>query len=266
MRTRGWVVTWVLALVMAAACAATESPTGVSETDSGSSTDTGSNAGSGGSPSGSVPAVFSHFASTVEVSLDGDYVVLRTNDVPDHGSPYFAQGDARYEAYNGSNANFQLNPNRISEQQLTFRIPVSPSEDPSHSSTPLGPIGIAVNGVAIFNQYAGPNRPLSYEIDSFDQYNGHPQQTGVYHYHVEPLHITGTQGRSALVGFLLDGYPVYGPEENGKLLTDEDLDAYHGHVGPTADYPDGIYHYHVTLEDPYINGSGFYGHAGTVSG
>jgi hypothetical protein len=28
----------------------------------------------------------------------------------------------------------------------------------------------------------------------------------------------------------------------------------------------GTYHYHITLEDPYINGNGFYGNAGTVSG
>jgi len=43
------------------------------------------------------------------------------------------------------------------------------------------------------------------------------------------------------------------------------LDAYHGHTSVTADYPNGIYHYHITSTDPYINGSGFYGTAGTVS-
>jgi hypothetical protein len=43
------------------------------------------------------------------------------------------------------------------------------------------------------------------------------------------------------------------------------LDAYHGHTGPTADYPAGIYHYHITTTDPYINGNGFYGKPGTVS-
>ena len=64
---------------------------------------------------------------------------------------------------------------------------------------------------------------------------------------------------------MLDGFPVYGPEENGRRVTNADLDAYHGHVGPTADYPNGIYHYHITDEDPYINGSGFFGTAGTVS-
>jgi hypothetical protein len=34
---------------------------------------------------------------------------------------------------------------------------------------------------------------------------------------------------------------------------------YHGHTGVTADYPNAIYHYHVTNSDPYINGNGYYG-------
>ena len=33
----------------------------------------------------------------------------------------------------------------------------------------------------------------------------------------------------------------------------------------TDEYPDGIYHYHITDEDPYINGNGFFGEPGTVS-
>jgi hypothetical protein len=129
----------------------------------------------------------------------------------------------------------------------------------------LGPIGIAVNGVALFNQYAAGRQPLMGEINSFDQYNGHPQNTGQYHYHVEPLYLTTTNGNSSLIGFLLDGYPVYGPFENGKRITNADLDELHGHTGVTADYPNGIYHYHITSEDPYINGAGFYGQPGTVT-
>jgi len=215
---------------------------------------------------GEVPAVFGHFASTVEISRDGDQVVLRSDGIPDHKSPYFGTSDSRWTAYDGDNPDFHLNPNRIQEQQFTFRVPVHPVVSANHEATPLGAIGVAVNGVAIFNQYAGPNRPLTYEVDSFDQYNGHPQQTGVYHYHVEPLYLTLTHGENSLVGFLLDGFPVYGPEENGEPITNADLDSYHGHFGVTEDYPDGIYHYHITAEDPYINGNGFYGVAGTVSG
>ena len=212
-----------------------------------------------------LPAVFTQFSSDIEVYVEGDFVVLRTNNIPDHNSPYFQTSDDRYEAYNGDNTGFILNPNRIREQDFTFRIPINPTEATNKEATPLGPIGIAVNGVAIFNQYAGPNRPLTFEIDSFDQYNGHPQRTGVYHYHVEPLYLTANNGKEALVGFLLDGFPVYGPEENGQRVINGDLDAYHGHFGATPDYPDGIYHYHITDQDPYINGSGFFGAAGTVS-
>ncbi len=212
-----------------------------------------------------LPAVFAHYTDDVEVYVEGNFVVLKSNGVPNHNSPYFSTTDGRYEAYNGDNTRFQLNPNRINEQNFTFRIPLNPSEAANKEATPLGAIGIAVNGVAIFNQYAGPSQPLTREIDSFDQYNGHPQQTGVYHYHIEPLFLTLTNGPESLVGFLLDGFPVYGPEENGQAVTNADLDAYHGHFGATADYPNGIYHYHITAEDPYINGSGFFGTAGTVS-
>jgi hypothetical protein len=211
-----------------------------------------------------IPAVFKKFSSLVQISIEGDYVVLRSNGVPDHKSPYFATTDSRYEAYNGSNPQYMRNPNSIASQTLVLRIPLQPAAT-APSATPLGPIGIAVNGVAIFNQYAGPNRPLTQEINSFDQYNGHPQQTGVYHYHVEPLYLTVTRGSSALVGFLLDGFPVYGPIENGRRIVNSDLDSLHGHSGVTADYPAGIYHYHITSEDPYINGAGFYGRPGTVS-
>jgi hypothetical protein len=71
--------------------------------------------------------------------------------------------------------------------------------------------------------------------------------------------------KSSLVGFLLDGYPVYGPEENGAVVTNANLDSYHGHTSATADFPSGTYHYHTTDTDPYINGSKFYGVAGTIT-
>lgn len=212
-----------------------------------------------------LPKVFEQFSDAVQVYVDGDEVVIETKGVPDHSSPYFQTSDSRYEAYNGNNPDFHLNPNRIAEQDFVFRIPLDPEEASQKSATPLGAIGVSVNGIAIFNQYAGPNQPLTNEINSFDQYNGHPQMTGVYHYHVEPTYLSEKNGKEALVGFLLDGFPVYGPEENGTTVTNNDLDEYHGHFHETPDYPEGIYHYHITAEDPYINGSGFFGVAGSVS-
>lgn len=212
-----------------------------------------------------LPDVFARFSSAVQISTEGNYVVLKATGIPDHKSPYYNTTDSRYEAYNGSNPSFSLNPNRIMQQAYTFKIPVNPTAAGTHAATPLGPIGISVNGVPLFNQYAGPNQPLTNEINSFDQYGGHPQQTGQYHYHVEPLYITAQKGRNALIGFLLDGFPVYGPLENGATITSANLDAYHGHTSATADYPNGIYHYHITADAPYINGSGFWGTAGSVT-
>jgi hypothetical protein len=215
-----------------------------------------------------VPDVYKKIYGATDTYVEGNYVVIKTNSLPDHKSPYY-QGtqweSAKYEAYNGTNPNYVTNPNRIAQANLTFKIPLNPAVASTHSATPLGAIGVSLNGVPFFNQYAAMGAPLTNEINSFDQYNGHPQQQGQYHYHAEPFWLTTNKGKTALLGFLLDGFPVYGPMENGALVTNSNLDAYHGHTSVTADYPNGIYHYHVTSTDPYINGNGFYGTPGTVT-
>ncbi|UAY52897.1 YHYH protein [Ferruginibacter albus] len=214
-----------------------------------------------------VPDVYKKIYGASDIYVDGDYVIIKSTGLPDHKSPYYqgTQWSDKYEAYNGTNPNWNQNPNKIAQFNYTFKIPLHPAEASTHASTPGGPIGVSLNGVPFFNQYAAMNAPLTNEINSFDQYGGHPQQQGGYHYHVEPYYLTTTKGDTSLLGFLLDGFPVYGPVENNKTITDADLDAYHGHFGVTADYPNGIYHYHTTTESPYINGSGFYGTEGTVT-
>jgi hypothetical protein len=215
--------------------------------------------------SADLPEAFKKIYGATDIYVEGAFVIVEVTGVPDHKSPYFQNTSSLYEAYNGTNSLFQINPNRITTQDYTFKIPIEPKASTNPVATPLGAIGVSLNGVPFFNQYAGPNQPLTNEINTFDQYAGHPAQQGRYHYHVEPLYLTSTKGKDALLGFLLDGFPVYGPLESGKLLTNALLDKYHGHAHATADYPAGIYHYHITSEDPYINGSGFYGVSGTVS-
>jgi hypothetical protein len=230
-------------------------------------TSTGS-AATGGTVGASVPAVYKKIYAATDIYIEGDFVVIKTNGFPDHKSPYYlgtTWASTRYEAYNGTNPQFGLNPNRIAQADATFKIPLNPKVATTHAATPLGAMGVAVNGVSIFNQYAAMYSPLTNEANGFDQYGGHPQQQGVYHYHVEPTYITTNKGKDALIGFLLDGFPVYGPLEGTKTITNADLDVYHGHTGVTADYPAGIYHYHITSADPYINGNGYYGTPGTVS-
>jgi hypothetical protein len=218
-----------------------------------------------------VPAVFKKIYGASSVTSDGTTISIKVNGLPDHKSPYYATTNSLYQSYSGVTFGglvFVKNPNSIIEQSGIFKIPINPKMATNHAATPLGPIGIALNGVPFFNQYAGPNnQELKGEMAGFDQFYGHPQNSGVYHYHVEPLHLTTVKStKSGLMGFLLDGFPVYGPqEETGSVVTNANLDVYHGHSHATVDYPNGIYHYHFTSEAPYLNGNGFYGTPGTVT-
>ena len=216
-----------------------------------------------------VPEVYSKIYGATSITSDGTFLTIKVAGTPDHKSVYYPSGNALYENFSGTTfkgTTFNKNPNSIVTQNFTFKIPVNPQEASTKQATPLGPIGVSINGVPFFNQYAGPNQPLTGEIVSFDQSWGHPAPGGLYHYHVEPLYLTTVKvGKSGLLGFLLDGFPVYGPVENGNVVANASLDAYHGHKHVTTEYPGGIYHYHITDADPYINGNGFFGTPGTVS-
>jgi len=202
----------------------------------------------------------------VSYSVSGNTVTFTTTDLPNHTSPYWDTSNSLYEAYNGTNSNWNQNPNSIEEQNITFTMTLNPAEATTKSATPLGPIGISRNGIVFFNQYAGPNnQPLTNEINSFDQWLGHPNGRALYHYHIAPTFLIDSFGEEAFLGLLSDGFPVYGPLENGAIITNADLDDFHGHTSVTEDFPEGIYHYHITNEDPYLNGNGFFGTAGTIT-
>ena len=254
---------WTLALLalLAAGCLTT-TPTTVTVTTNGGTTSSGTSTSIGSQPSG-IPAPYDRFTSNVQVNIDGDTVVLISDSLPDHKSAYWPTSDSRYEAYN--NQNFHPNPSHIATNKVTYRIPLHPAPATTHQQTPLGPIGIAVNGVPFFNQYAAQRQPLGQEIVSFDQGNGHPQQQNQYHYHVEPTKLTDRLGRDAFLGVLLDGYPVYGPVKDGQTLVSSDLDTYHGLTAVTPESPNGTYQYRFTADAPYLNGVGFYGTPGTVT-
>ncbi len=215
-----------------------------------------------------VPAIYKKVYGATSITSDGTYITIKTNGLPDHKSAYYATSNSLYENFTGTTfggSTFNKNPSTLAAQNYTFKIPINPAVNLAHSATPMGPIGVSINGIPLYNQYAGGGAALGSEIVSFDQGYGHPDPGSRYHYHVEPIKLTATKGSDALMGFLLDGFPVYGPNENGAVVPSASLDAYHGHTSVTADYPSGIYHYHFSVAAPYLNGSGFYGTPGTVS-
>jgi len=159
------------------------------------------------------------------------------------------------------------NPNRIRVQDFHFRLPLEPKRATSITRVPMGPIGLALNGVVFFNPFeaGGMNAIEGYSEVWLDSCCGHPEQRGVYHYHKYPSCVKSPfaddgQRHSPVLGFAFDGFPLYGPFEEAGIMArdlkgDRALDVCNGHT----DSPRG-YHYHVTPgRFPYLIG----GYAGT---
>jgi uncharacterized lipoprotein NlpE involved in copper resistance len=190
--------------------------------------------------------VQSKYKSAVTVSTSGESIVIKSTGVPDHVTPYWGEGEALYEAPQDG---YTTNPGLIRERNFTMTIPTNPASAATKEETTLGAIGMALNGVPIYNDREGGNVPIDAMIlTTFDRGGAHVGPTG-YHYHVSGDFTT--EDDANLVGFLRDGFPIYGRKDmDGEYPTD--LDIYGGHTTTTADFPDGIYHYHCSNVN-YLN-------------
>ena len=86
----------------------------------------------------------------------------------------------------------------------------------SGSWSTASPFFNASDGHTYNNQGVWTQNANVVEAASFDAAMGHPQQTGVYHYHQQPPGLRQQLGddgthHSPLLGFAFDGFPVYGP-------------------------------------------------------
>lgn len=185
----------------------------------------------------------------ISITVEGAERVVRANSLPLHETGDFPvrEGTTAYR--------YDRNPNSIGEQPILLRMPATPAIAAQPACVPMGMIGFAVSGVAIFNAFdlQGRDAP-AYEIQ--DKCNGHPELTSQYHYHDwSPCLKAATP--DAPVGWILDGFPILGPEDaKGRVYTSTDLDACHGMTGPVM--IDGrlvvTYHYRFTRDFPYTIG------------
>jgi len=182
---------------------------------------------------------FSCRVTLTRVAGSTTYVQASSDSRPDYPSNYFAPTDPCYAAYTPSFPD----PNQISPQSLTIKAPATP--DTAGAQMGLGPVGIAVNGVAIFDNQAAPGDDIFKEAASFDRCGGHAAPGGEYHYHGEPYAISYDD--SNLIGVLRDGYFVYGRRDADGSLP-QSLDGHGGHVATTADSATPVYHYHLTQQ------------------
>jgi hypothetical protein len=248
---------------------------------------------------------FPHHDKAVNLKIEGNYRVIESNGIPDHATGQFPNSG---------------NPNAISPQNYTFRVPLNPRRNERWIASRGMFFGVAINGIPFEPGTAeywttsgrrtggreARNAAWNYEALSgkinlgMDRNNAHVQPGGVYHYHGLPKGLLANLGSQAvqLIGYAADGFPIYGvngyrdndnPRErpdaqkpepmrssyrlksgtrsggpggpyDGTFTQDYeyvaglgDLDECNGGFGITPEYPQGIYHYHITEEFPFIS-------------
>ena len=143
--------------------------------------------------------------------LTPKYRKLATNHCPNH--PFYDH-----------------NPNTAIAERRTYRLPRSPKYSAAQQtdlSAVGGGVGVTFDGGFIFSAYGGPtygpvvdfaSSAPKVEGDTFDACGGHSSSATAasYHYHVPPvclLHQLGAAegAPSPQVGWMLDGFPIYGP-------------------------------------------------------
>lgn len=184
------------------------------------------------------------------ISVQGNERVFNSNDLPNHttGNYPIASNDDAYQ--------IDRNPNSISAQNVNFSVPANPTIA-AQPTCVGGEVGIMVSGVLIFSSFDAEGRDaVAHEVQ--DHCDGHPQKDDYYHYHSLSNCIEDKDtGHSTLVGYAFDGFGIYGfYGEDGKEVTNSDLDECHGHTHAVE--WDGqlvtMYHYHATREFPYVVG------------
>lgn len=132
----------------------------------------------------------------VEVTENDDYVVINTNNIPDHDL-------------------HTNNPNCASPQNYTFKIPKQPLlfDTPLPVTRDMQAIGVALNGIVIAGPYdsQGKIAPHNRQVD---QCSAHADPEGMYHYHFAPLCMRDANNHmlaldaNEQIGWSFDGYKL----------------------------------------------------------
>lgn len=179
----------------------------------------------------------------VSVQVIEDKIMISSTGLPDHKTPYWGEGHEMYEEFPGTNhANMNTS---MTTFNYVMTIPTKPGEASYKEQTDLGPIGMALNGAPLYNDYEGGGVLQENAWSTFDASGAHPGPREDYHYHCEGAYISIDD--SNLVGFLRDGFPIYGRKDmDGSYPSN--LDENGGHIGTTEHFSDSIYHYHISNE------------------
>jgi hypothetical protein len=224
------------------------------------------------------PEFFKRYFRCVTITMSGSDVVITSNVRPPHRSAYYSTTNANYAPFDtGRGTVYRKNPNSVSTtatQTLTITgSPVSrgltittslvdQSAGTSSFEYTKAPGGISPNGVGQFHGVAAPGDSITNELYTFDGIGGHPQNTGIYHYHgiargaLEAMAKNGYSSNTApgggdaeLYGIMCDGTVILGCKGLDGVAPDPStLDAQNGKVGDIKGKDGTVYftnRYHV---------------------
>lgn len=225
------------------------------------------------------PEFYRTYFKCVTITMSGGDVVIATQSLPPHPSYYYGSASPNFAPFDTSRGpEYRANPNVLSAKAITITVPAAPvakglvintalvdaTVATSTEEYGLGPVGVALDSVALFNPLARPGDDIEDEKYTFDDYSAHPAPDGTYHYHQfsnGPLEVLESAGLSTsttpgdasieVYGIMCDGTVVLGCKElDGSAPDSAALDAQGGHVGDLVDasgtvhFP-GRYHTHV---------------------
>ena len=137
-----------------------------------------------------------------------------------------------------------------------WKIPLAPAIAATTTSAVDGPIGIAINGVPIFNpcKQGGCQNGDTKVLGELDVCNGHAGRADDYHYHAAPTCMMAGKPASYWdthpIGWALDGFAIFGYNNaDGTVATRDNICG--GNTLPVQNAPSG-YSYHVTESSPYV--------------
>lgn len=137
-----------------------------------------------------------------------------------------------------------------------WKIPLAPAIAATTTSAVDGPIGVAINGVPIFNpcKQGGCTNGDTKVLGELDNCNGHAGRADDYHYHAAPTCLMSGKAANYWnthpLGWALDGFAIYGfNNADGTAATRDTICG-----GNTTAVPNGPtgYSYHVTNDSPYV--------------
>ena len=138
-----------------------------------------------------------------------------------------------------------------------WKIPLAPAIAAATTTATDGPIGIAINGVPIFNpcKQGGCQNGDTKVLGELDVCNGHAGRADDYHYHAAPTCMMAGQTNAHYwdthpIGWALDGFAIFGYyNPDGSTATRDNICG--GNTLSVSNAPSG-YSYHVTDASPYV--------------